>query len=371
MSENDFEKFSKRDFAYSIISILLTLLLSVGNVFPQIIDDALVEGSVLRDARFAITEHALESIKNEETKSIITIGSSILQYATDGGCISNRLNNDEYRVYNLAMSGANPYTEMLQIPKLIESKPSMVLLDLGPNALWDFYESKQLDEYIELRFSILSMSMSYTSSESWQPLIRESDKEYIADSPQKRINLSTTYSQSVVDDLIKRNLGHHFDIDAKKNVIPKIGSEEWISYLQTPNFLGPYFETLTEKEIEDWFAENMPGKSKQGVYNPLKNGTLNHLALEYIISQLTNSGIKVLMVSAPHHPFVHDFLIPGQIDGHNSTLNYFSQKFGAIPVNWFWEEWNPNYFRDRNHLGEAGRTYYCERIAEEIMINLE
>ena len=24
------------------------------------------------------------------------------------------------------------------------------------------------------------------------------------------------------------------------------------------NFLGPYFETLTEKEIEDWFAENMP-----------------------------------------------------------------------------------------------------------------
>ena len=115
----------------------------------------------------------------------------------------------------------------------------------------------------------------------------------------------------------------------------------------------------------------MPGKSKQGVYNPLKNGTLNHLALEYIISQLTNSGIKVLMVSAPHHPFVHDFLIPGQIDGHNSTLNYFSQKFGAIPVNWFWEEWNPNYFRDRNHLGEAGRTYYCERIAEEIMINLE
>ena len=48
----------------------------------------------------------------------------------------------------------------------------------------------------------------------------------------------------------------------KKNVIPKIGSEEWISYLQTPNFLGPYFESLTEKEIEDWF-ENMPGKSKQ------------------------------------------------------------------------------------------------------------
>ena len=140
---------------------LLTLLLSVGNVFPQIIDDALVEGSVLSGMQwFAITEHALESIKNEETKSIITIGSSILQYATDGGCISNRLNNDEYRVHNLAMSGANPYTEMLQIPKLIESKPSMVLLDLGPNALWDFYESKQLDEYIELRFSILSMSMS-------------------------------------------------------------------------------------------------------------------------------------------------------------------------------------------------------------------
>ncbi|MAR78120.1 MAG: hypothetical protein CMD43_04155, partial [Gammaproteobacteria bacterium] len=261
MNENSVEKFTANDFAYSLISILLTLLLSVGNIFPNIIDESLVEGSVLKDARFAITEHALESIKNEETKSIITIGSSILQYATDGGCISNQLADDEYRVYNLAMSGANPYTEMLQIPKLIESKPSMVLLDLGPNALWDFYESKQLDEYIELRFSILSMSMSYSSSESWEPLIRESDKEYIADSPQKRINLSTTYSQGVIDDLIKRNFGHYFDVDTKNNLIPKIGSEEWISYLQTPNFLGPYFETLTEKEIDDWFAENMPGKS--------------------------------------------------------------------------------------------------------------
>ena len=72
------------------------------------------------------------------------------------------------------------------------------------------------------------------------------------------------------------------------------------------------------------------------------------------------------MVAAPHHPQVYDYLEPGQIDGHNQTLDYFEGKYGAIPINWFWESWEPGMFRDRNHLGDEGREYYCERIAVEL-----
>ena len=55
---------------------------------------------------------------------------------------------------------------------------------------------------------------------------------------------------------------------------------------------------------------------------------------------------------------------PGQIDGHNAILAYLEETYGATSINWFWENYNQSMFRDRNHLGDEGRIYACERIAE-------
>jgi hypothetical protein len=112
-------------------------------------------------------------------------------------------------------------------------------------------------------------------------------------------------------------------------------------------------------------------KLEWGGYNPQSNGTLNHLALEYTIQSLTEAGIEVVMVAPPHHPLVYDYLQPGQIDGHNYTLSYFETTYGAQTINWYWEEWDQQMFRDRNHLGDKGRVYFCERMAEELNRMLE
>ena len=37
----------------------------------------------------------------------------------------------------------------------------------------------------------------------------------------------------------------------------------------------------------------------------------------------------------------------------------------------YWEEWHSTMFRDRNHLGDAGREYFCERISPNIDKMLE
>ena len=108
----------------------------------------------------------------------------------------------------------------------------------------------------------------------------------------------------------------------------------------------------------------MPKRKQYGVFNPRSNGTLNHISLDYTIKTLTDAGIDVFMVSTPHHPLTYGYLDPGQIDGHNDTLQYFEEEYGAIPVNWFWETWEPDMFRDRSHLGDLGREYYCERISD-------
>tara|TARA_B100001113_G_C21123006_1_gene628271 strand:+ start:5095 stop:6210 length:1116 start_codon:yes stop_codon:yes gene_type:complete len=350
----------------SLFVLFVVFLFSSTSLFPQVVNNSLIESNAIKSGRYAVTFPALDTIEGEDSEAIITIGSSILQYATDGRCITEQLDIPNHNVYNLAISGANPYTEMIQIPKVIESHPRAVLLDLGPNSLWNFYESDSLDEYIQFRFTILSITMPFNTSLEWEHLLRERDKEYIATTSIERMNLTSSYSQLAFDRVLLQHSHDLLDLNYVDRKIPGVGDEGWVEYLQTPQFLAPNFELKNQSEVDTWFEENMPKRVKYGVYNPQSNRTLNHYSLEYTIEQLRNAGIDVFMIAAPHHPQVYDYLEPGQIDGHNHTLQYFEEHYGAIPINWFWETWESGMFRDRNHLGDVGREYYCERIAAEL-----
>jgi hypothetical protein len=366
MNQSKKRDFRATELLSSILAITLVFLFSSTFLFPQIVNNSLIETTAIKSGRYAITFPSLDTIENEESEAIITIGSSILQYATDGQCITENLDLPNHTVYNLAISGANPYTEMIQIPKVVEAHPKAVLLDLGPNSLWDFYESESLDEYIQFRFTILSLTLQLNNTLDWDHLLRDVDQEFIATTDVERMQLTSTYSRLAIDRLFLDRLHEYLDLNYINRKIPDVGDENWLNYLQTPDFMPPNFETRNESEINSWFEENMPSRVKYGVYNPLSNGTLNHLALDYTIQSLRNAGIDVFMVAAPHHPQVYDYLIPGQIDGHNHTLAHFEDKYGAIPINWYWERWEPGMFRDRNHLGDMGREYYCDRIADEL-----
>jgi len=128
----------------------------------------------------------------------------------------------------------------------------------------------------------------------------------------------------------------------------------------------PFFELKSDAEIQEYLDEKMPKKAKQGVYNPRANGTLNHAAYEYIIGELRDAEIPILMVATPHHPKVNSYLSPGQLDGFNQTFNQYANLSGVYGVNMYWEEWHSSMFRDRNHLGDARREYFCERISPHI-----
>ena len=147
------------------------------------------------------------------------------------------------------------------------------------------------------------------------------------------MNLTSSYSQHALDRVLLQHSHEFVELNYADRKIPGVGDEGWFEYLQTPRFLAPNFETKNQSEIDLWFEDNMPRRVKYGVYNPMSNGTLNHLALEYTIEQLTNAGIDVFMVAPPHHPQVYDYLEAGQIDGHNHTLDYFeknTERFQSI-----------------------------------------
>ena len=358
------------DLLSSVIALSLTFLMCSTFMF-SLVSDKLITADMTSNPRYAITFPALEYIEDIEEESVVAIGSSIIRAATNGTCISENLHRDGASVYNLGISGANPYTETLQIPALIRANPEVVLLDLGPNGLWDYYDDDDLNEYVQFRFTINSIMMEQKDIGNWTNHIRDVDRQWLAYTFEERMKLSQAYSQESIDTVLKGIVSEVIeDIEYSKRA-PLPDDPNWHQYLMEPYFREPFFEKKSEAEITTYLEEKMPKKVKQGVYNPKEDGTLNHVAYEYIINSLRDAGIPILLVATPHHPGVYSYLSAGQLDGFNQTFNRFANLSGVYGVNMFWEEWHSSMFRDRNHLGANGRGYFCERISPYISTMLD
>lgn len=347
----------------SLFALFCTMIFLHTSIVSTIVVDSIVSSNVVRSPTYGKTFPALHSLENYEGKKVIAIGSSIMQYSIDGNCIGESMETNDVSVFNLAVSGANPYTEMLQIPALIETNPELVIIDLGPNSLWEFYESESLDEYIQFRFTINSITMENDDIGEWTELIREKDKQWIAMTDLERFELTQQYSQSAFENILLDYFAEHFGYVNYREYAPKPNDDGWYDYLRTPSFLAPKYELLNDSVVKQLIDENMTKKKNAGVYNPNFNGTLNHLAYEYMLDELTEANIEVLLVAAPHHPYVYPHLDEGQMDGFNHTIDHYTELYGVSKLNMYWETWENSMFRDRNHLGHNGREYFCERIA--------
>ena len=183
--------------------------------------DSIVSSNLVRSPTYGKTFPALHSLEDYDGKKVVAIGSSIMQYSIDGNCIGESMESDDVSVFNLAVSGANPYTEILQIPALIKADPELVIIDLGPNGLWEFYESESLDEYIQFRFTINSIAMENDDIGGWTELIRERDKQWIAMTDLERFELTQQYSHRAFENVLLDYFDEYYDYIDHKKYAPK------------------------------------------------------------------------------------------------------------------------------------------------------
>ena len=353
--------------AKSIIIAGLTFLFVSTFVVNPLVTNAMIESQILSNGRYAIVYDAHETIEEFGGFKATAIGSSIIRDAVDGLCISQKMDSETGAgIFNLGISGGNPYTEMIQTQAVINSKTNLVLLELGPNNLWQFYDSQSLDDYIEFRFSINSITMEHDDVGSWTELIRDRDLPYVALTDVEKIRMSKIYSIESIESTFEEMASEFPEVRPLKSGVPAIGDDNWLEYLMTPTYKSPNFELKSSNEVRAYFEANMPKIANGSVYNPRSEGTLNHDSYEYILRELRENGIKVLLLGIPHHPQVHEYLSENQLDEYNSTFKKYAEYDGVYGMNMFWEDWPEWMFRDRNHLGTHGREYACERIAKAI-----
>lgn len=354
--------------AFIVFIILSSTLNSV------IVKPLLKDGSIISHGRFMITFDALETIQEDEVPSVVAIGSSITRASIDGNCIEDLSSIDDLEVYNLGLSGAIPYTELMQLTALVDSKTDIVLLETGVNSFWDLdVQEKEFGSdtpaYIEFRMKLNSIQMKDGDFGDWTDIIRDEHRQFLLDDVFSRVDEYSTYSSEAIEELLTRILLNESAAIEPTSWLraPQTYDESWNNYLSTPNYrVGAWENNSTLRNPEAWFQENMEHYSEYGEYTPQHNGTLFHVVLNHMVEELIRNDVKVVLVAAPRNPMIFEYLEPGQTDGLNSSLLDLKLSDDVFVENMFWEKWEANDFLDRNHLNGDGRQKMCGILAPMI-----
>ena len=102
----------------SLLSLFLVGLFLASSVSP-LVTQKLITTPLTTNSRYAVTFPALEYIEELDDESVVAIGTSIIRSSVNGSCITNEIDRENLGVFNLGIKGANPYTEMVQIPALV------------------------------------------------------------------------------------------------------------------------------------------------------------------------------------------------------------------------------------------------------------
>jgi len=368
------EEVERTDVGELIISVsiatVLFLLLSHSLTF-HLTEPLMNDSSLMINSRIVITRDALDSISDDGKISIVATGSSMTFKALDGKCVGDQL-GDEVAVYNIALPNSMPWNDMIHIPRLIESHPDIVLIEIGPNIL-DNISLGQL-EYSEHRYKIDSSQQDSSDIGEWLELIDPRLQDSIALNNYERAIFRQEYAPAAIEEHLSRLL---FDETNARDEwtygwTPEPDGPDWMDYLQLPVFPPDRhgFDGMSVEEREEYNVTTMMKTGSN--YRPAHHSSQAHAALDYEISTLLKNDIHVIIVGLPHHPTALTYVEEGRWDGFNETMSKYSQWPGVTVFDQSWESgWEDEHFFDRNHLDDEGRAEFCARLAPVLELILE
>lgn len=367
---------SFRDLIFGILFAILSVIIIVDQSLQIIVKPRLYDGSLNDRGRYAMIFDAYDVIENDDSDSIIFLGSSKMREAINGNLIE-QINGDGVNIYNLGYAGERPYYRMIEIEQIIQAKPEIVVLELGPNSFsktitplteQSLWKMRQL---VSLSGKPAPQSMYYSQLTEHDKTLLPSSNIEIAD------NLSAHFRQS-----IELTSAYHLDYEEKKwdcnidvQCAPYFKHDDFEQYLeyptQFPNWLAQYRESNRTEIYYDKYLDlfynhtiidgeyNM--HTVEGIYN------INHQAYDFIIDSLVSAGIEVVIIALPYNPRAQN---NSPVDHweyvNNSIINYGGNEDITL-VDWYWEDWGEESFVDISHLSSVGEDEVARRISPILM----
>ena len=349
----------------SILVLFLTLIFITPISLDLVIQPLLYDGSIVSMGRYSMTSDALDTIGDDDQHSVVAMGSSMMFKGFNGSCFDDLDSRNDARYYNLAIPNSRPYNDMLHIPHLIRAQPNIVILEVGVSVLVSPTASS--DEYLEFRYKMDTMQQSDQDIGDWYSLLESDYDSWMATNFFERQQFKQEWFPDASEELLNRIVLNESGVYPFGTYaqVPKPDSAEWISFLQEPEWPPVRFDSMSEEVSQKYNDTDMPLSAQY--YKPQASGTLSHMALDYMVEELTKVGIRVILATLPHHPLVYQYLDEGQWDPLNDTLGKYRGIDNLEVVDNTWAlGWNHEHFDDRNHLDADGRIEFCQRLSPVI-----
>lgn len=362
----DWTKLVSSIFMAAVVFIFISPAITQAVVQPLIIESRLVTFG-----RYAFASEAIDTISEDESPSVVGIGSSMMYKAFDGKCMESNSSVENSKFYNLGVPASRPYTDMMQIPRLARSGVDVVMVEVGANLLFKMSEGP--NDYLEFRFTVQTMIQDDSDLGEWTEIILPFHEKWVYLTEYERTVARQEWFVESNEILLERLLDMEDEEDIEFRFLPEPNSADWIDYLKRPGWPASVIDNDWKRKMtmEEYNQTVLMTRSK---FEPLANGTQNHAALNYIISKLLESEIQVILVGMPHHPHTYPYLDDGQWDGYNQTLDTLKAKYDVDVVDFTWEDragWAHEHFADKNHLDDQGREEFCQRLLPLLDSKLE
>lgn len=278
----------------------------------------------------------------ENETAVFFIGSSIVGRFIYPPEI-NRLVKKNYpniTAYNLVVSGDLPIERTLEIQKIIDAKPSMVIygetfrsVARNPDPSSFFERTKLVYSRLNIRNDSLCL---YTPEEKmyFSPLNDFEKMRYLMSAIQYKF---TDHLSSI---------NYSFD--------PYGGEKSRSSEMVTPR-------VIIDAEVND------PKFMVKNLYPVVTNeSTRNSEALIYIVKTLHDAGIPVIILNMPLHPLYSEKITD------ESRVNFFNllNETGAVSYD-LERDYGENYFCDTMHATFDGAMNFSPRMADLIIEQVE
>lgn len=270
----------------------------------------------------------------EEQTAVYFIGSSIIGCSVYPPYINQNLSAQGYNItaYNLIISSDTPVRRSVEIQKIIDSSPSLVVFGVTYRSVTD--ETAWPDERVILvhdRLNVREDARHLYSPSEWNDLKTESTPNY------KKKFLPSAIS--------------HF---------PSV-SDSTHDYLYDPYGVPKRVHLSNTKNPEKMLEE---ANDPTDIWHPVvtNESTRYKQALIYNVQTLQNAGIPVVLINMPLHPLTSEKIT-------NESRRNFSDLLNETGAKWYDMEFGcgDEYFFDSHHMTFYGATQFAPRMADLII----
>jgi hypothetical protein len=325
---------NKKRYLYFIILIGIITGIFLYSVYIQVfVDSYLTDYSDL--GRIPEVFEHYQKIQDEQ--AVLFLSSSGFIYGIDQSVFASVTNRS---VYNVGLGGSSPLTRVSELSAIKKAKPHTVIIGVTPGSFSDAWPVS--DDQI-------FMANSHVILNAHEQKLLGNQSHLLSTNPlttniyKRKFMLSSILVRlakySPLTDPIDFS-AYNLDFIQPSNNLPikQLSHEQMVARVESDE---------TKREFA--FSENR-NKQKQ--------------AFEYILSQLINTDINVIVVSTPMNPLLVDKVI--NLDGFYAYLQQISMRYNVFILDYS-QTYRENYFADgRLHMNDQGMQGFSRDLVKSI-----